>query len=294
MSRARLRLLLLVMLANAAVAGVVLLMAPAVNAAAVIGAAFAVPLCALAVALGAPAVAPQREDTPPALPPTDDGLMARMASLLAHDIGNALSAVKINLQIMARNPVTATGQHDERCRIALEQVAQIERVIVDLQTFARPGQFERGSVDLREVIGAVLVDTLAECERKAIAVTRREAHDLPPIDGDRQRLRTVLRQLLDNAVEASANGGRIMVQLDSPTTPPGFVRLSVVDEGCGMDADILARAREPFFTTKARGTGLGLAIVERLVSGHGGRLHLLSTPGTGTTVEVLLPLPGQL
>lgn len=224
--------------------------------------------------------------------PTPDAspqVMERMASMLAHDLCNALSAVKVNLQILARQHAAGAEQHAERCRMALEQVGQIERTIGDLQSFARPGSGERESTDLRELINTVLVDCLASVEDKRIEISRREAGGLPRIDTDRKRLAQVLLQILDNAVAASKPGGSIVVTARPDVTSKNWVELLIIDNGCGMNEEVRRRATEPFFTTKARGSGLGLSIAERVVAHHGGTLEIQSSPEDGTTVRIRLP-----
>lgn len=220
---------------------------------------------------------------------TMPNIMERMASLLAHDLCNALSAVKVNLQILARQLAPDAAQHAERCHIALEQVSQIERTISDLQCFARPGNGEHKPFDLRELLNTVLVDCLAAMETKGIKLSRRESGGLPLVLGDRKRIAQVVLQILDNAVDASKPGGSIVVTARSDSLSPGWVELLISDKGCGMTEEIRCQATEPFFTTKARGSGLGLSIAERILDHHGGRLEIESSPDEGTTVRISLP-----
>nr|HRC88346.1 HAMP domain-containing sensor histidine kinase [Thermoanaerobaculia bacterium] len=101
-------------------------------------------------------------------------------------------------------------------------------------------------------------------------------------------LSTVVKNLLDNAIDAGRRGGLIEYG--------GWLRsscfeLRVTDDGEGMSQGVLARATEPFFTTKATGTGLGLALVQRIVERSGGSVSLWSQPGHGTEVLIRQPLP---
>jgi signal transduction histidine kinase len=107
---------------------------------------------------------------------------------------------------------------------------------------------------------------------------------------DPHELETALLNLVVNARDAMAEGGRVHLALRQEGDPPVLV-LTVEDNGCGMDAENLRRATEPFFTTKeiGKGSGLGLSMVERFVSQSGGSLRLHSQPGAGTTVEIRLP-----
>jgi CheY-like chemotaxis protein len=125
---------------------------------------------------------------------------------------------------------------------------------------------------------------------------------LPPAKGDGNQVELALLNLTVNARDAMADGGRITIsarteKLGSADTglPPGdYVCLAVTDSGEGMDAETLAHAAEPFFTTKGvgRGTGLGLSMVHGVAAQSGGRLVLLSQKGKGTTAEIWLPVAG--
>jgi signal transduction histidine kinase len=100
-------------------------------------------------------------------------------------------------------------------------------------------------------------------------------------------LKQVWLNLLQNALEASPDGGRIRVAI---AVEGGRARVTIADEGAGIPPDVLARVGEPFFTTRAQGTGLGLHLSRQLVQGAGGTLELSSRPGAGTTLQVALPL----
>jgi len=97
-----------------------------------------------------------------------------------------------------------------------------------------------------------------------------------------------LTNVIENALHAMPNGGRLQFGVD-PGDTPEEVRLRIADSGIGMDAAALARIFEPYFSTKTSGTGLGLTIAKRNVDANGGRIAVTSDPGIGTTVTFLLP-----
>ena len=124
--------------------------------------------------------------------------------------------------------------------------------------------------------------------------------DLPPAYTDAGQLESALLNLAVNARDAMAGGGVIRIEAGLERlekaglislSPGEYVRLSVIDNGAGMDADTLQRATEPFFTTKGvgKGTGLGLSMVHGLAEQSGGRLRISSRPGRGTRVDIWLP-----
>ena len=113
-----------------------------------------------------------------------------------------------------------------------------------------------------------------------------------PIKADRVKVEQVLLNLLVNARDAAAPGGRVRVE----TRRVGAeVVLAVIDDGCGMDEETKTRLFEPFFTTKGddKGTGLGMAVVLEAVRESGGRIEVDSAPGRGTAVRIYLPAADQ-
>jgi len=115
------------------------------------------------------------------------------------------------------------------------------------------------------------------------------AGDLPRLSADPDQLEQVLVNLLLNACDASADGGRVIVA--ARPGEDGFVQIEVEDQGCGIAPEHLNSVFDPFFTTKKRGegTGLGLSIVASVVRNHGGEIHLASTLDKGTKVTMRWP-----
>ena len=121
---------------------------------------------------------------------------------------------------------------------------------------------------------------------------------LPPVQFDREKMRRVVINLVENAVQAvvarvnaSEEHGRNdkpLVRVSTSIAGRG-VRIEVEDTGTGMDPETARHAFEPLFTTRARGTGLGLAIVRKIIEEHGGSVSLKSETGVGTTVSFVIP-----
>jgi signal transduction histidine kinase len=111
--------------------------------------------------------------------------------------------------------------------------------------------------------------------------------DLPPVSVDRTLISRALTNLVENALHAMPGTGTLAVVADRTA---GAVRVRISDTGVGMDAEALARAFEPYFSTKATGTGLGLPIAKRNVELSGGTITVSSELEKGTVVEILLPV----
>jgi two-component system cell cycle sensor histidine kinase/response regulator CckA len=145
-------------------------------------------------------------------------------------------------------------------------------------------------IDLRDVVASVerLLGPLLG-EDVELAIVSPEAPVL--VVADRTQVEQVIANLAVNARDAIPAGGSIRVELSSTTEPTPEAVLAITDDGCGMDAETIARIFEPFFSTKgAAGTGLGLATVHGIVNQSGGRIGLESRVGLGSTFSIFLPL----
>jgi len=223
--------------------------------------------------------------------------VGRMATMIAHDLRNPLSSVKIALQVLSKQ-TAPSGEADELRDIAREQVAYMEAILSDMLTFARPQAptLEWLSADrlLRPVV------TLAErrLAGQGVVLETRYGEGLPTFPGDPTQLRQVFSNLISNgaqATEAMPPGERrILIRTDMEMAEDGTrVRIDVCDNGPGVAEADVPRLFEPFYTTRAKGTGLGLAIVRKILDQHGGIIHLGPSAGGGTCASVLLPtVPG--
>jgi signal transduction histidine kinase len=211
--------------------------------------------------------------------------ISRMAAMASHEIRNPLGVVRGTVELMLERGGPALPDWQ---RAALDDVlAEIERLrrlTEDLLYLAAPrGPPARELVDLQEVLADSARAT--ESTFREISV-RYEGGGLPPLRGDRVRLRQVFANLLTNAAQAQVRGE---VQISGSADGESVV-VRVRDQGPGLPPGVKERLFDPFLTTKAGGTGLGLAIAKLLVDGHGGTLALLDGGLPGTTFEVRLPI----
>lgn len=213
-----------------------------------------------------------------------------MAAAMAHDVGTPLTAVSGHLQLLEED-VSDAGLKE---RLRLIQ-GHVDRVVAGARRFldaARP-EAVRVPVDVNALLVDLQVLTTSEVRRKGIAVAQHLGEDVPPVMADPAQMQELLLNLITNALEAMERGGRLTLTTEATREDGGMptVRVTVSDTGPGMDADVLAHAFEPFFTTRGAsgGTGLGLAICRRLARDHGGSIHLESAPGEGTRAVVELP-----
>ena len=225
--------------------------------------------------------------------------IGQLTAGLAHDFNNMLHIVNGALDHLKakRHDNAAFERHHAAAVAASERGARLTR---QLLAFARRTRLEPKATDLSQLVssfGELLETSVGQKAELSLNLRRR----LPMVRVDPSHLEMALLNIAVNARDASPNGGAITVatrdmRLNGDTAarhlePGDYVVLSVTDEGTGMPPHILARATEPFFTTKsvAQGTGLGLAMAHGFVQQSGGRLEIDSTPGRGTTVRMIFP-----
>lgn len=211
------------------------------------------------------------------------------AAKLAHEIGNPLNGMSLAVQILKRRVARHGGAVAEQLAPhVLSLTGSINRLIQLLQEFrslSRRQRFVFQALSLTNLIDEVLTAEGPGYAAQGVEVEHltREA-GVPPVQGDRDKLRQVLLNLCKNAVEAMPQGGRLTV---SAQVVGEQVLLTVADTGSGIPDDV--DVFEPFVTTKEHGTGLGLPVVQQIVDAHGGVIRYVSTPGKGTTFTVALP-----
>jgi CheY-like chemotaxis protein/two-component sensor histidine kinase len=216
---------------------------------------------------------------------------------IAHDFNNLLMAILSSLEMIKKRLPDDPWLH----RLLDNAVQAAERgssVTQRMLSFARRQDLNTQAVDVAALVSGV-TGLLQGSLGPTVVISQRMPAGLPPVMTDSNQLETALLNLMVNARDAMPNGGPIEITARAESVGPGFrlkpgdyVCLSVADRGEGMDAQTLARATEPFFTTKGvgKGTGLGLSMVHGLAEQSGGALVLRSAPNKGTTVELWLPV----
>jgi signal transduction histidine kinase len=216
--------------------------------------------------------------------------LGEMASGVAHDFNNLLAAICGRTQLLL-------GRIDDPAHT--KSLQAIKRAADDgVHTVRRLQEFTRirrdqpfAAVDLNEVVRGALEVTETrreEAHSRGITLTVETAlAPLPPISGDAAELREVVTNLILNAIDAMPEGGRLRL---ASSVDEAEVELRIEDTGMGMTDEVRRRLFDPFFTTKgSKGTGLGLSITYGIVSRHGGRVHVESEPGAGSTFRLRFP-----
>lgn len=212
---------------------------------------------------------------------------------VAHDFNNLLTPITGALDLLARRYAD-----DERsARLldgALQSAERAKTLVQRLLGFARRQALETRAVDLADLIENMR-DLIASSIGPTIELDIAAAPALPAALVDPNQLELAILNLCVNARDAMPGGGIVQVRAE-PAGEPGTLRLSVIDSGVGMDEATLARAIEPFYSTKeiGKGTGLGLSMVHGLAAQLGGRFELSSETGRGTRADLYLPVADRM
>ncbi|MBB3319596.1 MULTISPECIES: response regulator [unclassified Rhizobium] len=217
---------------------------------------------------------------------------------VAHDFNNLLMAISGSLNLLKKR--LPSDEKSERLIGNAMQAAERGSALTQrLLAFARRQDLKPQAVNFERLFDSV-EDLLSKAVGPQIAIARRIPKELPPILVDGNQLELALLNLFVNARDALGQGGTVTVtaqSMDGEDRPTSlkegrYIRISVSDDGEGMDEATLSRATEPFFTTKGvgKGTGLGLSMVHGLAAQSGGVLQVSSIAGQGTTVSLWLPV----
>ena len=218
-------------------------------------------------------------------------LLSYMASAVAHEIGNPLNSLGLNLQLLQRKlaklPENAQAGLAPLLDSALQETQRLDTLLHQFLHSMRPTRLQRETVNLNELIERVLETLDPEIAPRGISVHVELSESLPELSADATQLFQVFYNLIRNAYQSiPGDAGGIYIQT---AYNDNDVRVVISDTGTGISHEVMGSMYEPFRTTKRKGNGLGLLIVRRIIKDHAGTLAFASKEGTGTTVTLTLP-----
>jgi len=211
--------------------------------------------------------------------------LGEMSARIAHEVRNPLVSIDSVVRLLDEDLRENASAHRDLETITRE-VRRLHTIVSEILEFARPRPVTLTRGDLGVLVRGVATQVKEQYAARAVTLEAGAAESLPAVDFDADRMRQVLLNLLLNALDATPNGGKVLV---SVSARENGVRITVDDGGPGIAADMKDRIFTPFFSTKTRGTGLGLAISRGIVEEHRGRIELCNRDGGGARAEVLLP-----
>jgi signal transduction histidine kinase len=215
--------------------------------------------------------------------------LEQLSASIAHEIRNPITAAKSLVQQMGEDP--ASRENVEYASVALDELDRVERSISHLLRFARDEEIRIGEVSLAQVVDSA-VDTFRERLTRSGVEVGREIDSDGWMQGDAEKIRRVVINLVGNALDALEAAGTAGAQIEiaaGENLAGTEVWLRIRDNGPGISPEAMDEIFSPFYTSKASGNGLGLAISKKVVDAHGGSIEAESTPGAGT--EFLLTFP---
>ena len=220
--------------------------------------------------------------------------LGRLAAGVAHEINNPLAVISENAGLISdlfyiKKEYEDDTQLMELIEAVLESVDRCGAITKQLLGFSRHFEPKIAPLHMSKVVSDVLSFLRKEALYRNISINVDIPEDLPMIHADQGSLQQVLLNLINNALQAMSNGGHLDILVKKNHTD---VKVSIIDDGCGISADDQKKIFEPFFTTKdlVGGTGLGLSITYGLVKKFGGDISVKSDIGAGTTFTITLPI----
>lgn len=226
--------------------------------------------------------------------------IGRLAAGVAHEVNNPLTGVLTCGHLLLQRD-DLDDEMREMLKVIVDATERVRRIVKSLLDFSRQTSLSVESMDINRVV----LDTLPLVENQAaikgVALRFEPGEGIPLVPMDVQQVKSVLLNLLINALDATDAGGaitvssRVALSMSREGTKRLGVELSVKDTGCGVPPENLEKIFEPFFSTKevGKGTGLGLAVAYGIVSRHGGVIRVQSQVGKGTEFTIWLPVEEQ-
>lgn len=217
--------------------------------------------------------------------------MQTLSAGLAHEVRNPLNAARLQLELLERRMRRQFGDDNkllEPTQLASHELERLGNLLNDFLSFARPPELHLQEHDVVELGRQVIELEKPLAHQRGVELVFAEA---PPIIAqvDSGKIHQVIQNLVRNGIEATSRGGHVSLTIANDADK--MVRIRVRDDGPGIPSDVLPRIFEPFFSTKDTGTGMGMAIVHSLVTMHGGKVEIATSP-QGTTMDIYVPQVG--
>ncbi|MCH1626403.1 ATP-binding protein [Ferdinandcohnia quinoae] len=217
-------------------------------------------------------------------------VISHLAAGVNHEIKNPLTSIRGMLQILKEDENLSKEKKELFYNIALDEVDKVDQVITDYLTFARPYPDSIEKIYINEVISKSFQIIKPYSTQMNVEIIRKvETSESSYVLGDPSKFVQVLVNILKNSIEASTLGGTIRI---NAAMNDKRCYISIMDDGVGMNEEVVRRLGEPYFTMDGNGTGLGMMVVFRIIESMKGDIQINSTPGNGT--EIILTIPTNI
>ena len=222
--------------------------------------------------------------------------MGEMAAGIAHEIRNPLASIELFASLLKKD-LEGDSEKENLVHHIRAGVQNMDRIISTLLLFAKSAQPSRQQCDINLLLTECLEGINSVIVPENINVIRKSGPGTLLANGDRELLRQVFPNLINNAIQAMPDGGELSLitqkssvhNSENGSTDRQYISVIITDNGIGMSTDNLAKVFNPFFTTKDKGTGIGLAISHNIIKAHQGTIDAASEEGKGTSFTVKIP-----
>ena len=218
-------------------------------------------------------------------------LISMLAAGVAHEIGNPLNSLYLNLQLlerMLRGGKADLAEMAETVDTAKKEVERLDAIINQFLKALRPVKLYFKTTNLKDVLTESLNFMRHEIENRSVEVKFLWGNNIPPVQADEGQLKQAFYNIIKNAIQSMPHGGTLNISCERNGEGETVIEFS--DTGKGIAPEDMSRIFNAYFTTKASGNGLGLMIVERIIRQHGARLSIESVKGKGTRFTVVFPV----
>ncbi len=218
-------------------------------------------------------------------------LISMLAAGVAHEIGNPLNSLYLNLQLlerMFRRDTVDPAEAADTIDTAKKEVERLDAILNQFLKALRPVKLYFKSTDLKDVLTESLNFMRHEIENRSVEVKCLWGNDIPPVQADEGQLKQAFYNIIKNAIQSMPHGGTLNIACERNEEGETVIEFS--DTGKGIAPEDMSRIFNAYYTTKATGNGLGLMIVERIIRQHGARLSIESVKGKGTRFIVVFPV----
>lgn len=205
-------------------------------------------------------------------------MIGELAAGIAHEIRNPLTTIRGFVQLLTEN-----GLGQDYANTIIDEIERINFIVSEFMVFAKPHQVYFCDCDLKSILKSVIRFLEPEALLKNVIIDSCFPADEVIVSGEKNQLKQVFLNLVKNAIEAMPNGGKMSLSIENTGH---FIKITIQDQGVGMDPEQIKKLGEPFFTTKHEGNGLGLMVSYKIIQNHNGIIHVESEPDQGTTFVI--------
>ena len=214
--------------------------------------------------------------------------IGQLTTSLAHEIRNPLSAAKMSIQMLLKNPAF-TGKEKRRLEILSEEFSRLDRIVTEMLDFARPIKFDFKPASVTQIIESCLEILDTKILDKGIIIKKSYQKGVKNVLIDAEKMEQAIINLLLNSIEALKETGQINITVKHHRGKKGFVTVEICDNGQGIGIDDLLYVLDPFFSKKTKGTGLGLANTKKIIEAHGGSISIFPAEPKGVCINFTIP-----